>query len=301
MFFKTKTSKSTNDSLLRARAAIDHADAIVIGAGAGLSLAAGFTLNGERFDKYFSDFKEHYGISDMYSGGFYHFDEPTEYWAWWSRCIWLNRYQAAPKDTYGRLRRLVANHDYFVLTTNVDHQFQEAGFDRQRLFYTQGDYGLFQKESEQKTYDNYELIREMILSQGFDISPSHELVIKKSRPLKMRVDRKLADAATDFELNLRVDNHFVEDKGWHRAARRFNDFIDQHRAGQVVYLELGVGENTPAIIKYPFWMWVYKNPAATYVDVNSDQVYYPEQIQRRAIGLKIDINDFVSAMVSFKP
>lgn len=147
MFSRTPTIKSTNiccDNLSRFKQELTTADAVVIGAGAGLSTSAGFTYTGERFEKYFGDFIEKYGFQDMYSGGFYPFETLEELWAYWSRYIYINRYQDAPGDAYTDLLKLVQDKDYFVLTTNVDHCFQKAGFDKHRLFYTQGDYGLWQ-------------------------------------------------------------------------------------------------------------------------------------------------------------
>lgn len=293
MFLKTKTNKSMNSSLAeklaQAKQAIKYSDSIIIGAGAGLSLAAGFALSGPRFDKYFGDFKAKRGIKDMYTGGFYPFPNEEDKWAWWSRAIWLNRYQPAPHATYKQLQKLVAGHDYFVLTTNVDHQFQLAGFDKQRLFYTQGDYGLFQSSALNQTFGNYEIIREMLLSQGFKIDDSRRLVIPSSK-IKMQVSPELAAQVRDYQLNLRVDDSFVEDQGWHQAAGRFDRYIRSHQQGRVVHLELGVGLNTPAIIKVPFWKWVGNNPEAMLITIDSQHIYYPEEIADQTIGLKMDIN-----------
>ena len=121
--------------------AIESADAVIIGAGAGLSTSAGFTYSGERFERYFFDFAEEYGITDIYSGGFFPFPNDETRWAWWARAIYYNRYIKAPKPVYENLLKVVSGKDYFVVTTNVDHQFQRAGFDKKRLFYTQGDFG----------------------------------------------------------------------------------------------------------------------------------------------------------------
>lgn len=299
MFSKLKMNNSTDNSLTsdlaRAKQTIDNSTSIIVGAGVGLSIAAGFTLTGSRFSRYFSDFQAKYGIPDMYSGGFFSFPTPQEKWAWWSRVIWLNRYQPAPLDTYRQLRQLVGNHDYFVLTTNVDHQFQQAGFAKQRLFYTQGDYGLFQKADLKQTYDNYELTRQMVLSQGFTIDSNRHLLVPSS-DLKMQVSPELADRAEQYQLNLRVDDQFVEDQGWHQAATRFNQYINRHQHGRVVFLELGVGMNTPSIIKYPFWQWVNNNPNAHLITVDSQHIYYAQEIASRTVGLKMDINDFLAGV-----
>lgn len=270
------------------------ADAIVIGAGAGLSLAAGFTLSGDRFKQYFADFIEKFKIRDMYTGGFYDFPSRAAYWSWWSRVIWLSRYQAAPRDTYQRLFDLVKDRNYFVLTTNVDHQFQIAGFDKQRLFYTQGDYGLFQQADSQQTFDNFALIKKMILSQGFQIAENGDLLIPDK--LSMHIDQALIDEADQYQLNLRVDSSFVEDQGWHQAAQRFNDFMDRYRQGKILFLELGVGQNTPGIIKYPFWQWTFNNPQAWLITVNAADVAFPQELNNQAIGFKMDLNQFIDAV-----
>ena len=169
MFSKIWTRKSTPDCSQpeQLKKALHEADAVIIGAGAGLSTSAGFTYAGERFRTYFSDFASQYGFTDMYSGGFYPYPTMEEYWAYWSRYIWLNRYQNAPKPVYGTLFRLVQDKDYFVITTNVDHCFQKAGFDKKQLFYTQGDYGLFQCSEPccQETFDNEVTIRQMVEQQ----------------------------------------------------------------------------------------------------------------------------------------
>ena len=174
MFSRIQTKKSIinfSDEMDKLREALSDADAVLIGAGSGLSAAAGYLYFGERFERYFSDFRKKYGIRDMYSGGFYPFGSLEEYWAWWSRHIYWNRYAAIPNDTYQKLLDLVKDKDYFVLTTNVDHCFQRAGFDKHRLFYTQGDYGLFQcsRPCCQKTYDNEEAVRKMLIAQGYEM------------------------------------------------------------------------------------------------------------------------------------
>lgn len=187
MFSRIWTKNSTNsfsDEMERAKTALAEADAVVIGAGAGLSTSAGFVYSGERFTRYFSDFSVRYGFSDMYSGGFYPYRTLEEHWAYWSRYIWINRYQDVPKPVYRNLLRLVQDKDYFVLTTNVDHCFQKAGFDKHRLFYTQGDYGLFQcsEPCHKATYDNKEIIRRMLEAQGYKISKNGELLVPETAP-----------------------------------------------------------------------------------------------------------------------
>ena len=230
------------------------ADAVVIGAGSGLSTAAGYTYSGERFEKYFADFERKYGFRDMYSGGFYPYQTMEEFWGYWCRNIWINRYAPIPSDLYGRLLALVKDKDYFVLTTNVDHCFQRSGFDKKRLFYTQGDYGLFQssspgKEAKKRTYDNYEVIRRMILSEGYQIEKNGELIVPKDTKVRMTVPSDLVPVCPDdgklMTTNLRCDDSFVEDEGWHQAAERYQEFLRRHERLRVLYLELGVGMNTP--------------------------------------------------------
>ena len=281
MFSRIWTKPSTKNyskPMERLKAALQDCDAVVIGAGSGLSTAAGFTYTGERFEKYFSDFAAKYGIQDMYSGGFYPFATPEEHWAYWSRYIYINRYQDAPKPVYEDLLNLVRDKDYFVITTNVDHCFQKAGFDKKRLFYTQGDYGLFQCSEPccQETFENETVIREMMERQE-DMKIPTELL-----PVCPRCGKPMT-------MNLRSDNKFVEDEGWHRAAERYENFLRTREGQKILFLELGVGYNTPVIIKYPFWKMTAKNPNATYVCINQGQAVCPQEIERQAICIDADI------------
>ena len=268
--------------------AINEADTIVIGAGAGLSTSAGFTYSGERFKKSFSDFSKKFGITDMYSGGFYPFPDDETFWAWWSRHIYYNRYVDIPKPVYSELLRLVRDKDYFVITTNVDHCFQKAGFDKERLFYTQGDYGLFQcsEPCHQKTYDNEETVRAM-LEQQKDMRIPTELI--PHCPV----------CGKPMTVNLRSDDSFVEDEGWHRAAKRYADFIDTHK-GKILYLELGVGFNTPSIIKYPFWRMTKNNPNATYACINFGDAGCPAEIRTQSICIDGDVGEVIEKLLKGK-
>ena len=288
MFSKTWTKKSTPDysaQIKNLQAALREADAVVIGAGAGLSTSAGFTYDGERFEKYFSDFYARYGFSDMYSGGFYPYATLEEHWAYWSRYIYINRYMDAPKPVYDAILKLVQDKDYFVITTNVDHCFQKAGFDKKRLFYTQGDYGLFQCSEPccQETFENEAVIREMVRQQK-DMKVPTELL-----PTCPHCGKPLT-------MNLRCDDTFVEDEGWHKAAERYENFL-RTRAGQkILFLELGVGYNTPVIIKYPFWQMTAKNPNATYACINRGQAVCPQEIETQSICMDADIGQVLKSL-----
>lgn len=268
-----KYTKDYSAEIDRLRKTINEADAIVIGAGAGLSTSAGFTYSGERFDKYFFDFARKFGITDMYSGGFYPFPDKETFWAWWARHIYYNRYIGIPKPVYSDLLKLVCKKDYFVITTNVDHCFQKAGFDKERLFYTQGDYGLFQSIDPiaAKTYDNEEWVMKAMDSQGFVRDENGIYQPPESGKLLMHIPTELIpicpDDGNEMTMNLRSDDSFVEDEGWHRAAQRYAKFINSHK-GRILYLKLGVGFNTPSIIKYPFWRMTADNQQAAYACIN---------------------------------
>ena len=276
------STKSSSEQIDRLKAALQDCDAVVIGAGSGLSTAAGFIYTGERFEAYFSDFARKYGFRDMYSGGFYPFATPEEHWSYWSRYIFINRYMDASKPVYDDLLKLVQDKDYFVITTNVDHCFQKAGFDKKRLFYTQGDYGLFQCSEPccQETFDNETIIREMVKQQENMKIPTELLPVCPhcGKPLTM---------------NLRSDDKFVEDEGWHRAAERYENFLRTREGQKILFLELGVGYNTPGIIKYPFWQMTAKNRKATYACINQGQAACPQEIELRSICMNADIGQIL--------
>lgn len=265
---------------------IKECEAIIIGAGSGLSSAAGLTYSGERFNKYFSDFINKYHLTDMYSAGFYPYESLEEYWACWSRHIYYNRYIDAPKDTYQKLLQLVKDKDYFVLTTNVDHQFQKAGFDKKRLFYSQGDYGLWQcsKPCHQKTYDNKEIVEKMLLQQ-------------KDLKIPSSLIPYCPKCGAFMTMNLRCDQTFVQDEGWYQGQFRYNDFINKHRDLKIIYLELGVGQNTPVIIKYPFWNYTNSNKKATYVCINYGESFCPDEIKKQAILINGDIDQVINDLL----
>lgn len=266
------------NEIKKIKSVLENSDALAIGAGAGLSTSAGFTYSGGRFEKYFADFQTRYGFNDMYTGGFYPYKTLEEHWAYWSRYIMINRYMDAPIPVYEELFELVKDKNYFVITTNVDHCFQKAGFDKSRLFYTQGDYGLFQcsEPCHQKTYDNEEQIRAMYEAQQ-DMKIPTELL------------PKCPVCGKPMSMNLRADDTFVEDEGWHKAALRYKDFLNENKDKNIVYLELGVGGNTPGIIKYPFWNMTYSNPKAKYICINKGEAVVPKEIENQSICVNNDI------------
>ena len=274
------------DNIRKLQQTLQKADAVIVGAGAGLSTSAGFTYSGERFQQHFADFIGKYGFTDMYSAGFYPFPTEEEHWAYWSRHIYYNRYVPASKPVYDNLLKLLKDKDYFVITTNVDHQFQKAGFDKQRLFYTQGDYGLFQcaKPCHQKTYDNEEWVKRMIAEQ-----------------MDMRIPTELVPrcpvCGEKMKVNLRADETFVEDEGWHAASERYTEFIRRHKDGKVLFLDLGSGGNTPVIFKIPFIRWTMQNPIAIYATVNLGEAFTVDQIADRSIVINADINDVLDTLL----
>ena len=269
----------------RLRKALDETEVVVIGAGAGLSAAAGFSYEGERFKQYFADFEEKYGFHDMYSGGFYPYETLEEYWAYWSRYILCNRYMDPPGSAYEDLRKLVEDKDHFVITTNVDHCFQKAGFDKKRLFYTQGDYGLWQcsRPCHHRTYDNEEMVEQMVREQ-------------KDRKIPSRLVPHCPVCGAPMTMNLRADDTFVEDEGWHEASERYENFLRTRRGMKKLYLELGVGYNTPVIIKYPFWQMTYQNSKAVYACINLGEAYAPGEIANRSVCIDGDIGEVLKKL-----
>ena len=290
MEFSEKTSRRElcdENRICQLKAKLQNADAVLIGAGAGLSTSAGFVYTGPRFQENFQDFIEKYHFQDMYSGGFYPFATPEEHWAYWSRYIYINRYQEAPKPVYADLYELIKEKDYFVITTNVDHCFQKAGFEKERLFYIQGDFGLWQcsKPCHAQTYDNEESILRMVKEQR-----------------KMRVPSELVPYCprchAPMSMNLRADHTFVEDEGWHRACQRYESYLEQHKDAHVLLLELGCGMNTPGIIKIPFWKLTRKYENFRYVCINRGEAWAPEEIRPRALCINMDIAEVLSEILT---
>ncbi len=313
MHLKTTAIKSNNsyrdniecmNSIEKLKQEIESTGTIVIGAGAGLSASAGFTYSGKRFEDNFPDFIEKYGFKDMYSAGFYPYQTLEEHWAYWSRYIYINRYMDAPKPVYHKLYDLVKDKDYFLLTTNVDHCFQRAGFDKHRLFYTQGDYGLFQcsRPCHQNTYNNEALIREMVEAQGYVIDVDGTLILPEGASPKMTIPPDLIPhcpkCGEPMSMNLRADHTFVEDEGWHMASERYAEFLRRHQNMKVLFLEAAVGFNTPTIIKYSFWRMAHEWKDAVYVCLNYGEAYAPDEIKKRAICINGDIGEILYQLQS---
>lgn len=290
------------DKIAALQEALEQADCIIIGAGAGLSTSAGFTYSGERFNRYFHDFAEKYHFRDMYAGGFYPYKSLNEHWAYWSRYIYINRYMDAPTPLYQELYELVKGRDYFVITTNVDHCFQKAGFDKDRLYYTQGDYGLFQcgKPCHKETYDNAEAVLAMVKAQGYQIGENRSLYLPDGVTAKMSVPDELIPrcpkCGRPMTMNLRADDTFVQDSGWYQAARRYEAFLKQHENSHVLFLELGVGYNTPGIIKYNFWHMTQQWKNARYACLNYGEAYAPDDIEEKSICINGDIRDILEKL-----
>lgn len=281
----TKYTKNYSAEIEKLRYELASADAVIIGAGAGLSTAAGFSYSGERFEKHFSDFIAKYGFKNMYEGGFYPFESLEEFWAYWSRYICINRYTDVDNGTYKRLFELVRDRDYFVITTNVDHQFQKAGFDKQRLFYTQGDYGLFQcsKPCCRETWDNEAAIVKMLDSQ-------------KNMRIPTALIPRCPRCGRPVTMNLRCDDGFVEDDGWHKAAQRYSSYLHSHKGRRILFLELGVGMNTPSIIKFPFQRMTRQEPNAFYACLNYGEACAPREIENRSLCIDADIADILAEL-----
>ena len=298
----SKGAVSPADAPQRIREALATADAIVIGAGAGLSTSAGLTYSGKRFEQYFFDFIKAYRIPDIYTGGFYDYPTPEIYWAWWSRHIYYNRYIDPPKPVYKRLLELVKDKNFFIITTNVDHQFLRAGFPKERLFYTQGDYGQFQSPSPKvkKVYENEEIIMQMMKAQGFVRDENGVFQVPENKRITMRIPARLVPVCPDdggpMVPHLRSDGTFVEDEGWNRASERYTDFMQRHMNGNILLLELGVGGNTPGIIKYPFWKITAANPKAVYACLNYNEAFCPKQIEAQSICVDGDIGEFLEKL-----
>ncbi len=289
MFSKKSTSSSTEDDWAKIRKLkerVGTADAVIIGAGAGLSAAAGLLYSGERFQRLFPAFIQRYQLTDMYSAAFYPHKTPEEHWGYWSMHIYHNRYRAEIDDTYRNLLDLVKDKNYFVITTNGDHLFRLNHFEKERLLYTQGDYGLFQCSvpCHKQTYDNHDQIMEMVAQQK-DLKIPTELVPRCPK------------CGQPMTVNLRMDETFVEDEGWHKAMERYQDFLKAQAGKTVLFLELGVGYNTPTIIKYPFWQMTYRNPKAHYACLNLTEEQIPDEIASQSTMVEGDLSKSISDLL----
>ncbi len=299
----TQRTGTRQKNLEKLKREIETADAVVIGAGAGLSTSAGFIYTGERFEKWFQDFIREYGIRDMYSGGFYPYPAKEIFWAYWARYIYINRYLDPPKPVYQNLMSLVKDKDYFVVTTNVDHCFQKAGVDRERLFYTQGDYGLFQSTDAEnhKTYQNETWVMQAMEAQGFCKNEEGIYVIPKNGRISTEIPAEMVprcpDDGKEMIMNLRSDDNFVEDEGWHKASAAYSDFLREHEGMHILFLEIGVGNNTPVIIKYPFWEMTKENRNAVYACLNYSEACCPTQIEKQSILIDGDSGDVIKKIL----
>ena len=297
-----RAAGTRDEQIEKMKKELETADAVVVGAGAGLSAAAGFTYSGDRFKKYFYDFEETFGFHDMYTGGFVVMNAaPEVMWAYWARHIYFNRYINPPKPVYNNLLSLLDKKDYFVITTNVDHQFQRAGFDKKRLFYTQGDYGLFQSTDpkNRETFDNEEWTFKAMTAQGFVRNEHGVFTLPQSGPLLMEIPKELIPKAPNggpVTMNLRSDESFVEDAGWHRASAAYSDFIRRHENLHVLFLEIGVGANTPVIIKYPFWQMTRDNKKSVYACLNYGEAYCPKEIEKQSICIDGDTAEILDKL-----
>ncbi len=301
------TQNNTNDNIdkiKKLRQELEQAETVIVGAGAGLSTAAGFTYSGERFHTYFKDFADKYHFRDMYAGGFFPYKTLNEHWAYWSRYIYINRYMNPPKPLYQKLYKLVKEKDYFVITTNVDHCFQKAGFDKKRLYYTQGDYGLFQcsEPCHEETYDNEEMICEMVKAQDWKIADGNGLYLPDGVTAEMSVPDAMIPrcpkCGKPMSMNLRADDTFVQDGGWYQAAERYELFLRTHQNTKVLFLELGVGYNTPGIIKYPFWNMTNQWHNASYACINMGEENVPEEIRNKSLCISEDIDAVCNAILT---
>lgn len=281
MFLNFKMENDNIKEIQKLKKAFNEFETILVGAGSGLSTSAGMLYSGEPFEKNYADFIQKYHFTDLYTAGFHKFKDPREYWAFWSRLVHYERYtMPTPKPVYEKLYSLVKNKNYFVITTNVDHFFQRTGFDKKRLFYTQGDYGLLQCKTpcHKKNYDNKELIEKMFSTQK-DMKVDKELI------------PKCPVCGGEMIPNLRGGDFFVEDEGWHEAAERYHNFLEKNKKGKILFLDLGSGMNTPAIFKFPFMKMTLMNKNAIYATINLGEAFCFEEIKDQSICINMDIGE----------
>ena len=282
---------SYEEQIAKAAEAIKEADCVIVGAGAGASAAAGLTYSGSRFTDNFAEFIEKYGkeyMPDMYAAGFYPFPTQEAKWGYWSKHSMINRFLPEALPLYKQLYELVKDKDYFVLTTNVDHQFQKAGFEEARIFATQGDYGEIQceKDCHQTVYQAEKIFRQMDQA-------------RKNCEVPTYMVPRCPICGGNMTMHLRCDNHFAEDEAWHEAADRYADFLDSLDGKKVVLLELGVGFNTPVIIRLPFEKLARENNKITLIRLNLNEAVVPASLGERAIGIIADMKQSVDDLVNY--
>lgn len=277
------------EQVKQASGMIREAEFILIGAGAGLSAAAGLTMGGPRFTENFKEFIEKYGgpyMTDMYSAGFYPFRTEEAKWGYWSKSGMINRVLPGPLPLYRKVYELAAHKEHFVLTTNVDHQFFLSGFDEKKVFATQGDYGLIQcrKGCHPKTYDAANMFRQMDQARKDCLVPSYMVP-------------KCPVCGGPMEMNLRCDQYFVEDENWHEAEQRFSEALSKCENKRTVLLELGAGFNTPTIIRFPFEKLMRDHPNMSLIRLNMNEAVVPEAFGERAIGINEDMEKSIEDLL----
>lgn len=268
--------------ILNAKELIKNADYVLIGAGAGLSTAAGLEYSGENFRKNFNEYIKKYYFTDLYTASFYDFSSQEEKWAFWAKLIDINRFNEKPLKLYQELFKLVNNKKYFVVTTNVDGQFEKAGFEKDKIFATQGDYAYLQCEQacHDKLYYNEEIVKEWL---------------QNTRDCKIPSDlvQKCPVCGGNMDMNLRKDAYFVQDENWYKQAKKYEEFLDEIEGKNVVLIEVGVGFNTPGIIRFPFEQLTMRNVNANLIRINKDYSFVGEEIRNRSISFDEDTNEIV--------
>lgn len=275
-----------NKLIQKLKEEIENSEYILIGAGAGLSTSAGFLYDGKRFEDNFKDYIKKYGFTDMYSAGFYNFPTLEEYWAYFSLNVYINRYDIEENETYLNLYNIVKNKNYFVITTNVDGRFADSKFDKDKIFAVQGDFSLFQcsKPCRQETFYNEKYIREMIK-------------YKKEMKIPTELIPKCPYCGRNMSMNLRVDSTFVQDKNWHNQKSKYEEFLKISNDSKILFLELGVGFNTPSIIKYNFWRMTFNNKNSVYASINLGECYCTSDIAERSICIDADISEVLKKLI----
>lgn len=268
--------------ILQAKQAIKQADYIIIGAGSGLSTAAGLLYSGEKFEKDFREFIEKYHFDNLYSASFYEFKTQEEKWAFFAKMIKLNRYNEKPLKLYQELYEIVKNKEYFVLSTNVDGQFYNSGFDKDKIFEVQGDYSYLQCENacHNKLYNNKELVEKWLRNTKNCKIPS-DLVMK------------CPVCGGNMDMNLRKDANFVQDENWYRQSEKYEDFLSRSKGKNVVLLEIGVGFNTPGIIRFPFERMTAISEKTTLIRINKDYPNPMLEIKNKTNSFDEDTNKII--------